>query len=51
MGVEGGGGSETKGCFRVSEAFILFQIDINTYHLEETNVHLELFISDITGRN
>ena len=48
---KGGGGSETKGCFRVSEVFILFQIDINTYHLEETNVHLELFISDITGRN
>ena len=27
----------------------LIQIDINTYHLEETNVHLETYISDITG--
>lgn len=27
----------------------LIQIDINTYHLEETNVHLEKYISDITG--
>ncbi|XP_059093214.1 exocyst complex component 6B-like [Tigriopus californicus] len=29
----------------------LIQIDINTYHLEETNVHLEKYISDITGAN
>ena len=28
----------------------LIQIDINTYHLEETNVHLEKYISAITGR-
>ena len=27
----------------------LIQIDINTYHLEETNVHLEKYISEITG--
>jgi hypothetical protein len=27
----------------------LIQIDINTYHLEDTNVHLERFISEITG--
>ena len=27
----------------------LIQIDINTYHLEDTNVHLERYISDITG--
>jgi hypothetical protein len=27
----------------------LIQIDINTYHLEETNIHLEKYISDITG--
>lgn len=27
----------------------LIQIDINTYHLEETNIHLEKFISEITG--
>lgn len=27
----------------------LIQIDINTYHLEETNVHLEKYISAITG--
>jgi len=29
----------------------LIQIDINTYHLEETNIHLEKYISDITGTN
>ena len=27
----------------------LIQIDINTYHLEETNIHLEKYISEITG--
>ncbi len=27
----------------------LIQIDINTYHLEETNIHLENYISEITG--
>jgi len=27
----------------------LIQIDINTYHLENTNIHLEKYISDITG--
>ena len=27
----------------------LIQIDINTYHLEETNLHLEKYISKITG--
>ena len=27
----------------------LIQIDINTYHLEETNLHLEQYISKITG--
>ena len=27
----------------------LIQIDINTYHLENTNMHLEKYISDITG--
>ena len=27
----------------------LIQIDINTYHLEETNLHLEKYISEITG--
>ena len=29
----------------------LIQIDINTYHLEETNLHLEKYISEITGLN
>ncbi len=29
----------------------LIQIDINTYHLEESNAHLEKYISDITGTN
>ena len=29
----------------------LIQIDINTYHLEETNVHLEKYISAITGNS
>ena len=28
----------------------LIQIDINTYHLENTNVHLEKYISEITGK-
>lgn len=28
----------------------LIQIDINTYHLEETNIHLEKYISEITGK-
>ena len=28
----------------------LIQIDINTYHLEDTNVHLEKYISAITGK-
>ena len=28
----------------------LIQIDINTYHLEETNLHLEKYISEITGK-
>ena len=28
----------------------LIQIDINTHYLEETNVHLEKYISEITGR-
>ena len=27
----------------------LIQIDINTYHLEDTNLHLEKYISEITG--
>ena len=29
----------------------LIQIDINTYHLEETNIHLEKYISQITGNS
>ena len=29
----------------------LIQIYINTYYLEETNVHLEKFIAEITGTN
>lgn len=27
----------------------LIQIDINTYHLEETNIHLEKYIAELTG--
>ena len=27
----------------------LIQIDINTYHMEDTNIHLEKHISEITG--
>ncbi len=37
---------------RVSLSLLqLIQIEINTYHLEDSNVHLEKYIADTTGMN